>query len=596
MAKPSKVGRSGTRAISYTRQSMFREESISLEMQDKANREHADRNRYVVLETVEDPGVSGLQFAKRPGIKKAIEMIEAGEADVILVWRWARLSRRRTDQAVILDRVESAGGRVESATEPVDATTAGGRFSREVLLAAASYESDMKSEQWLEAQARRVSRGLPSGGRAPFGYRHVVNAKGKSVRDVPPEPHPEHAPIVREMYAMYLRGHGIGTIARWLNEDLKVTPTPKKRKGDSEPTPHAFTTGTVMRLLDSGYAAGYLTMHDPECPAPRRPNDNHTRTCDRRIRPLEPPEGREPIRGQHKAIITEETWQEYRRVRLSRRQVHPRTRQPHWYLGGNLTACGLCGSTLHISSYTDPLAQVRCSNNARRRTCTGVWVNRRWFEWAVQLWLSGRIEEWANRVEELRGTDQERDRLSRELDAARADEAKIQRGLRSLQSLVASGDLSDDDYRSRRREAEAKLAAVAERIDETRARIDALNPDGDAYERLSRLLGYEMPVWTGPDDPPDDFRTLEESFKDELTPEEWNLLLRRIIRRITVHPDGITIEPLRGQARRISRNAPKPEKPERKPTKRGRRNAARDSRTGRFAREWTGYTVEDVAP
>src|SRR5690606_5059019 len=130
------------------------------------------------------------------------------------------------------------------------------------------------------------------------------------------------------------------------------------------------------------------------------------------------------------------------------------------------------------------------------------WVNRRWMEWAVFLWLSTRVEEWVSRAEEMRGTSAERDRLVHALEEARADEAKIQRGLRSLQSLVASGDLSDEDYRARRREAEEKLKVIAERIEDAQARLDALNPDGDGYERLHSLLGAEMPAGTGPGEPP----------------------------------------------------------------------------------------------
>src|SRR5690606_8325792 len=212
------------------------------------------------------------------------------------------------------------------------------------------------------------------------------------------------------------------------------------------------------------------------------------------------------------------------------------------------------------------------------------WVNRRWMEWAVFLWLSTRVEEWVSRAEEMRGTSAERDRLVHALEEARADEAKIQRGLRSLQSLVASGDMSDEAYRGRRREAEEKLKVTAERIEDAQARLDALNPDGDVYERLHSLLGAEMPAWTGPGEPPPDWNG-EAVFTRGLSTEEWAQLLRKIIRRVRVWTDRIEVEPLRGESKVISRRVPKPEKPDRKPNRRGRRDAARDPRTGRFTLE-----------
>jgi len=78
-----------------------------------------------------------LHLAKRPGIRRAIELVERREADVVIVLWWSRLSREGRQQAAVLDRIEQVGGRVKSATEPVDASTAGGRFSREALLAVA---------------------------------------------------------------------------------------------------------------------------------------------------------------------------------------------------------------------------------------------------------------------------------------------------------------------------------------------------------------------------------------------------------------------------------------------------------------------------
>ncbi len=74
-----------------------------------------------------------MHLAKRPGIRRAIELVERREADVVIVLWWSRLSREGRQQAAVLDRIEQVGGRVKSATEPVDASTAGGRFSREAL-------------------------------------------------------------------------------------------------------------------------------------------------------------------------------------------------------------------------------------------------------------------------------------------------------------------------------------------------------------------------------------------------------------------------------------------------------------------------------
>jgi site-specific DNA recombinase len=68
-------------------------------------------------------------------------MLEHDEADVIVVWRWSRVSRNRLDWAVAVDRVEAVGGRLDSATEPFDVRTPTGRFARGTLAKFATYAS-----------------------------------------------------------------------------------------------------------------------------------------------------------------------------------------------------------------------------------------------------------------------------------------------------------------------------------------------------------------------------------------------------------------------------------------------------------------------
>jgi site-specific DNA recombinase len=469
------------RAVVYTRQSTLREESISLELQERACRDYAASRGYDVVEVISDPGVSGLQFSKRPGIRRAIETVEAGNADTLLVWRWSRLSRRRTHQAVIIDRIEHVGGRVESATEPVDATTAGGRFSREVLLAAAAFESDTKSEQWKDAQARRVALRMPGGGPAPIGYTHAG-------RGEPYRPHSVLGPAMREAYDRYLRGQGPQLITKWLNDSGLQTPRGK-----------AFSVATVRRALDSGFAAGYFTV------------------------------GGELVQGVHEPLIDQATWQAYQRERDRRRGTPPKARQPKWFLGGGLAVCGRCGGNLIVNSYDSPRSQAICGRYKMQRSCVGTWVNRGRLETVVAMWMGGRIEEWAGRAEELHGVDDERDQLAKQRDLVAAEADTIRRGLGTAAKLVALGQMDEADYETARRDAETQQRSVVDQLAEIEARLDALNPNKDAYERLAVI--YDQP-----DRPMDDARTAE-----------WNALLRKIIRRVALNSQTIVVEPWRGE-------------------------------------------------
>ena len=151
----------------YLRQSRARDDSISLEIQEAECRAHCARRGYDVGRVVVDEGVSGYRdWRERPNFGQLLD----GDAEVLVVYRWSRLSRRRLDQAQLIDTLERAGKRVESAVEPVDPSTAGGRLGRDQMLLIAAYESDVKSEQWKEALNRRSANGLPKNGLPRFGY------------------------------------------------------------------------------------------------------------------------------------------------------------------------------------------------------------------------------------------------------------------------------------------------------------------------------------------------------------------------------------------------------------------------------------------
>ena len=66
-----------------------------------------------VVDAFEEIDVSGkLPLARRPGLLRAIEMVEAGEADHIVVAYFDRLVRSLKVQLEVIERVELAGGEI----------------------------------------------------------------------------------------------------------------------------------------------------------------------------------------------------------------------------------------------------------------------------------------------------------------------------------------------------------------------------------------------------------------------------------------------------------------------------------------------------
>lgn len=283
---------------------MAREESISLEVQESVCRQYAERQGHTVVGVFKDPGISGRTF-KRPGVRDAMQAIEDGKAEVIILWRWSRLSRNRLDWAVAVDKVESLGGSIESATEPVDTATASGRFARGVLAEMAAFESEKIGETWKETHTRRVQNGLPHHGRPRLGYTYSKDT-GYTVD-------PVAGSVLRDMYLDYIAGTGM----------RELTERSIAHGGPSD-------TSSVRRYLDSGFGAGKVVYR----------------------KELHP--------GAHEGVITDLEFKAYQRARKARSNGQRGERSPHAYTGLVVCECGarMAGNT--TSAKGRPLHRYLC--------------------------------------------------------------------------------------------------------------------------------------------------------------------------------------------------------------------------------------------
>jgi hypothetical protein len=124
----------------------------------------------------------------------------AGRADGIAVWNLSRFSRCVRDALNALERVESAGGRVWSATERTD-----DRMLRTILLAVAENEGERIRAGFAASTASAVGARRPCGGQ---GCRWATGAARTSgLSPTPTQP--------RSCWAPSSAGRRAGRGARW---------------------------------------------------------------------------------------------------------------------------------------------------------------------------------------------------------------------------------------------------------------------------------------------------------------------------------------------------------------------------------------------
>ena len=245
----------------------------------------------------DDGGFSGGNM-ERPGLKKLLAAISAGQVDTVVVYKVDRLTRSLADFAKIVETFDSKGVSFVSVTQQFNTTSSMGRLTLNVLLSFAQFEREVTGERIRDKVAASKKKGIWMGGKVPLGYdlgqrKLIVN--------------PQEAEQVREIFRQYLR---LGSVLE-LAEYLRVSGIRSKqwisRKGVVSGGV-AFSRGSLYYLLASPIYLGKIIHKD-------KIHD-----------------------GLHEAIVDQETWDATRAMMKSHEPSRngPQASDPQRFLRGLL--------------------------------------------------------------------------------------------------------------------------------------------------------------------------------------------------------------------------------------------------------------------
>jgi len=167
-----------------------------------------------------DPGISGaVPPESRPRLRAALALLDAGEADALLVTKVDRVSRSAKDFSTLLDRAGRNGWQVIVLELGLDTTTPMGKAMANMAAVFAELERDFISQRTRDALAYKKEQGVRLG--RPSNVPHDIAAG-----------------IVRE----HAEGASAYAIARDLNRD--GVPTAQGGK--------AWAASTVRGILRRG--------------------------------------------------------------------------------------------------------------------------------------------------------------------------------------------------------------------------------------------------------------------------------------------------------------------------------------------------------
>lgn len=184
-----------------------------------------------LVEIIEDAGVSAKSM-DRPGLQRALAMLDQGEADALLVPKLDRLTRSVADLGRLIDTYFAEGKRAAllSVADSIDTRSAAGRLVLNVLASVSQWEREAIAER-----TRDTMRSMKAAGkvisRPTIGY---------DIEDGQLVPNADELAVVERIRSMRAAGLSFAKIA----DQLTAEAVPTKRGGTR------WYASTVKQIAD----------------------------------------------------------------------------------------------------------------------------------------------------------------------------------------------------------------------------------------------------------------------------------------------------------------------------------------------------------
>lgn len=308
----------------YVRVSTERQaqEGYSISAQKSNLTKFANQQGWNIYDIYADEGISGKNIEDRPDVKRLILDIKAKKIDVVILYKFDRLTRDMSDTEDIIKLIQQYNIQVYTISGgTVDVSTATGRFMIRLNGAVAQLEREQTIERVKTAFIQKVKEGKSLCCYTPsYGYDRPKHQEIQTINE-------EEAKVVRRVFKMYNNGKTFTEIANILNAE--EVPTKLKGRVRKHPnTNEEYTIKSVwqaktirLMLSNVNYIGGvrYGTRYE---------------------------NGFTEFNGLHEPIIDMETWNETQ-SRLGKIKKIFRTNHPkdNVYYCETLV-CGICGNKL----------------------------------------------------------------------------------------------------------------------------------------------------------------------------------------------------------------------------------------------------------
>jgi len=388
------------KAVIYARYSSHNQREESIEGQLRKCHDFAEQNGFAIIEEYCDRAISG-KTDNRAEFQRMIKDSEKGHFQAIIMYTLDRFARNRYDSAMYKAKLRKNGVRLYY-TEQSITDEPEGIILESVLEGMAEYYSENLSRGVKRGMKENALKCMITGGYMPLGYRKTADKKF--------EIDPATAPIVREIFDLYINGKSQRQIVDILNE-----------KGYRTAKDMPFRLGSISGILVNTKYIGLYTFDDVV------------------------------IENGIPAIIDKDVFEKAQEMLKKNKRESGRMKAPMQYLLTGKVFCGLCGSPMAGESGTGSQGTIynyyKCQDRKKKHNCIKANEKKDWLERIVveetvkQILQPEVIDEIACKVAEL--AENEFNDKSRLL-SLQSELKSVQTAIRNLLRLVEQGIDTED--------------------------------------------------------------------------------------------------------------------------------------------------------
>lgn len=496
-------------------------ESNSIKNQKLILSKYAQDNKFQNISFFVDDGYSGTTFT-RPAFMEIMELAEQGNIGTIIVKDHSRLGRNRLVVGQLLEEdFVRLNIRYIAIMDNIDSSKGLNDF-----LPIQDWFNEMHAKNTSQ-KVRAVLKnkgeaGISLANNVPYGYKKDETDKTKWVIDEP------SAEVVKEIYNLFIQGHGTFEIARILRERKILTPSEYNASvstnsiTNTQEYQYKWCGTTVAGILDRQEYIGDTVNF--KCT---------TRSYKDKTRVKLPKEDRKVFKNTHEPIIDEYTWNIAKQLRNNRKKP---TRSGKKSIFSGLLFCNDCGKKMYFQSPVEDLKNkdhYRCSSYKHDTSlCTSHYISDKILQ-VIVLENIQRVISYIKSYENLfiqeqlaKSTQDELKHISKnkkELEKAKNRVIEIDNLFMHIYEDNVSGKITDDRFRNlsfnydkEQQELKIKIKQLSKEIENTEKK------DNDITQFISNVKKYTEIT--------------------ELTPEILNELIEKILVHQTEKIDGKKVQ------------------------------------------------------